>query len=62
MTETFEQLEIAAVREGTVDFSGSFGLLGAKLCDPGRFEVMLDVMKLQGLVTEACSLWKRPSH
>jgi hypothetical protein len=31
MTETFEQLEIAAVREGTVDFSGSFGLLGAKL-------------------------------
>jgi hypothetical protein len=31
MTETFEQLEIAAVREGTVDFYGSFGLLGAKL-------------------------------
>jgi hypothetical protein len=31
MTEMFKQLEIAAVREGTVDFSGSFGLLGAKL-------------------------------
>jgi hypothetical protein len=30
MTETFEHLEIAAVSEGTV-FSGSFGLLGAKL-------------------------------
>jgi hypothetical protein len=23
-----------------------------------RFEVMLDVMKLQGLVIAACSLWK----
>jgi hypothetical protein len=31
MTETFEHLEIAAVSEGTVDFSGSFVLLGAKL-------------------------------
>jgi hypothetical protein len=31
MTETLEQLDIAAVREGTVDCSGSFGLLGAKL-------------------------------
>jgi hypothetical protein len=31
MTETFEQLEMAAIREGTVDFSGSFGLLGDKL-------------------------------
>jgi hypothetical protein len=27
-------------------------------CDPSRFEVMLDVMKLQGLVIAACSLWK----
>jgi hypothetical protein len=31
MTETFEQLQIAAVREGTVDFSGSLGFLGVKL-------------------------------
>jgi hypothetical protein len=31
MMKTFEQLEIAAVREGTVDFSASFGLLRAKL-------------------------------
>jgi hypothetical protein len=28
---TFEQLEIAVVREGMVDFSGSFSLLRAKL-------------------------------
>jgi hypothetical protein len=31
MTEMFEQLEIAVVTEGMMDFSGSFGLLGAKL-------------------------------
>ena len=30
-------------------------------CDPGRFEVMLDAMKLQDLVTAACSLRKTPS-
>ena len=28
-------------------------------CDPGRFEVMLDAMKLQDLVTAA---WKRHPH
>jgi hypothetical protein len=27
-------------------------------CDPGRFEMMLDAMKLQDLVIAACSLWK----
>ena len=30
--------------------------------DPGRFEVMLDAMKLQDLVTAACSLGKRHPH
>jgi hypothetical protein len=43
VTETFEQLDIAAVREG----SGSFCVLGAKL--------MFDVMKLQGVLIAACS-------
>jgi hypothetical protein len=51
----FEQLEIAAVGEVN---GGSFCLLGAN-CDPGRFEVMLDVLKLQDLVITACS--KTPS-
>ena len=31
-------------------------------CDPGRFEMMLDAMKLQDLVTAACSLWKKHPH
>jgi hypothetical protein len=31
-------------------------------CDPGRFEMMLDAMKLQDLVIAACSLWKRHPH
>jgi hypothetical protein len=26
-------------------------------CDPGRFEMVLDAMKLQDLVIAACSLW-----
>ena len=50
------------VGEGTVDFSCSFGLLGEPNCDQGRFEVMLDAMKLQDLVIAACSLWKRHPH
>jgi hypothetical protein len=55
MTETFEQLEIEVVREGRVGFSGSF----SPNCDPGRFDVMLNVMKLQSLVIAAYSLWKK---
>ena len=35
---------------------------GSPNCDPGRFAVMLDAMKLQDLVIAACSLWKRHPH
>jgi hypothetical protein len=31
-------------------------------CGPGRFEMMLDAMKLQDLVIAACNLWKRHPH
>jgi hypothetical protein len=47
INETFEQFEIAAD-------NGVFCM--------GRFEVMLDVMKLQGLDIAACSLGKRHSY
>jgi hypothetical protein len=52
-------LEIAAVKERTVDFSAF--VFWEPSYDPGRFEMMLDVMKLQDLVIAACSLWKRHS-
>ena len=42
--------------------NGGFFLQLWPNCDPGRFEVMLDAMKLQDLVTAACSLWKRHPH
>jgi hypothetical protein len=50
----FEQLKMAAFGEGTVAL-----VFWEPNCDPGRFEVMLDAMKLQDLVIAACSLWKR---
>jgi hypothetical protein len=42
-------LEIATVGEVS-------GVFWEPNCDPGRFEMMLDAMKLQDLVTAACSL------
>jgi hypothetical protein len=47
-------LEIATVVLA-VDFPGSFCCWEPK-CGPGKFEVMLDDMKLQDLVIAACTL------
>jgi hypothetical protein len=58
MTETFEQQQLE--RERWIFLAAL--VFWEPNCDPGRFEVMLDVMKLQGLVIAACSLWKRDSH
>jgi hypothetical protein len=38
------------------------GVFWESNCDPGRFEMMLDAIKLQDLVIAACSLWNRHPH
>jgi hypothetical protein len=56
--EMFEQLAVRELeRELWIFLAAS--VFWEPNYDPGRFEVMFDVMKLQGLVIAACSPWKR---